>query len=240
MTRNPRSAKAAGSRFEQLAKCTLTCDNETKGPGERANAPRPWPDWLESNVDKNSLQPGIPAVVTCDECGEPRLLMAGKPGRMCRSCAAKIGSAAAAARKRPSPMERLLVRVQKASNGCWLWQGPLQVNGYGQIWVKSAGRKIETHRLAYQLFKGEIPFGMNIDHLCRVRHCCNPDHLEVVTSKVNTYRGIGPASVNAVKTHCAHGHAYTFENTYVEVTRKGRRKRHCVICRSEQQKARRA
>jgi hypothetical protein len=66
---------------------------------------------------------------------------------------------------------------------CWLWLGPLNRHGYG---IYSNKR---THRIAYELLVGAVPRGLELDHLCRVRNCCNPAHLEAVTHQVNAKRG---------------------------------------------------
>jgi hypothetical protein len=72
------------------------------------------------------------------------------------------------------------------ADGCWVWQRGLNpVSGYGQM---SSGEY--AHRTMYRKHKGEIPEGMQIDHLCRVRACINPDHLEVVTRSENARRGL--------------------------------------------------
>lgn len=88
---------------------------------------------------------------------------------------------------------------------CWVWTAGLQSNGYGFIGVN--GKWPLTHRVAYSHLRGEIPKGMVIDHLCRNRACCNPDHLEVVTHAENLRRG------SLAKTTCVHGHLYNDENT---------------------------
>jgi hypothetical protein len=75
-------------------------------------------------------------------------------------------------------------------SGCWLWQGELNRNGYGRVWV--SGRRLMVHRVVYALLVGEIPKGLVLDHksdVCSHRNCCNPAHLEPVTVKVNTHRG---------------------------------------------------
>lgn len=71
-----------------------------------------------------------------------------------------------------------------------------------------------AHRYAYELLVGPIPEGLHIDHLCRVRLCVNPAHLEAVTCHENNRRSTSPTAVNAKKTHCPRGHEYTEENTY--------------------------
>jgi hypothetical protein len=72
-----------------------------------------------------------------------------------------------------------------------------------------------AHRFAYELFVDEIPDGLTLDHLCRNPRCVNPGHLEPVTQRENTLRGISPVAVNAAKTHCKHGHLLDEANTYM-------------------------
>jgi hypothetical protein len=110
---------------------------------------------------------------------------------------------------------------------CVLWSGALGSKGYGSI--KVAGKNLMTHRLAWELVNGPIPAGLQIDHLCRVRHCANLSHMELVTSRVNTLRGVSESAVNAAKTHCKRGHPFDSENT--RFTPQGHRI--CRICRHE-------
>ncbi len=83
-------------------------------------------------------------------------------------------------------------KVEKQPDGCWLWLGARSNNGYGHTTYRGdAGqlRHISAHRRAYSLLRGPIPTGLDLDHLCRVRHCVNPDHLEPVTRSLNLRRG---------------------------------------------------
>src|SRR5690242_14759734 len=96
---------------------------------------------------------------------------------------------------------------------CWLWTGALDTNGYGQLGITGKSRK-PAHKVIYELNLGEVPIGMELDHLCRVRKCVNPGHLEPVSQYENNRRGFSPPSVNGKKTHCAKGHEFSEENTY--------------------------
>lgn len=98
-----------------------------------------------------------------------------------------------------------------ASGDCWLWLGLQNAGGYGSYQVQ--GHRM-AHRFLWTRLVGPIPEGMTLDHLCRVRLCVNPDHLEVVTMAENIRRGFAPPSLNARRTHCVHGHEFTVENTY--------------------------
>lgn len=116
---------------------------------------------------------------------------------------------------------------------CWLWTGAQDGHGYGQINVN--GRPEKAHRLAYRIYNGEIPHGLCLDHLCRVQHCMNPEHLEAVTLAENTRRQLAVIGhPRANKTHCPHGHPYDEANTRFAV--RGR-VRVCRICRAASSKS---
>jgi len=75
-------------------------------------------------------------------------------------------------------------------NRCWVWRGAKTSSGYGS--VAHRGRIWSSHRLAYTLLAGDVPEGLQLDHLCRNKLCCNPAHLEPVTAKQNRNRGHHP------------------------------------------------
>lgn len=134
--------------------------------------------------------------------------------------------------------ERVLSKYTPEPNtGCWLWTGGLNSKGYGQVWVN--GRTRPAHRVIYQITRGPIGTGLELDHRCRVRWCVNPDHLEQVTSKENTRRGLGPSGIAMRATHCRWGHELSGIN--LRLVKGGERL--CVACtlrRSREQRERRA
>lgn len=127
-------------------------------------------------------------------------------------------------RRYRSPEMSFDARVQKDVSGCWLWTGFVDRKGYGVIGV--GGRKLsKAHRFSYERFVGPVPDGMQLDHLCRVRNCVNPSHLEPVTNRENVIRG---NAARPAKTHCKNGHPYK-ENLYLNP----RGHRECMKCRTE-------
>lgn len=126
--------------------------------------------------------------------------------------------------------ERFWAKVDKnGPGGCWLWTAGTS-KGYGQF-LNGA------HRVSYEMLVGPIPEGLHIDHLCRVRACVNPDHLEPVTRKENILRGVGAPAVNARKTHCSQGHPYNDENTYAYTYANGKEsRRDCRACQRERKR----
>lgn len=120
--------------------------------------------------------------------------------------------------------ERIAANVEPIPlSGCWIWTGTLNQKGYGNISIKN--RRHLAHRISYQLTRGPIPDRLVIDHLCRVRCCVNPEHLEPVTNQVNILRGTGSPALLRQRTHCNFGHEFTDENTLL---RQGYRR--CAIC----------
>ena len=119
--------------------------------------------------------------------------------------------------------------IPEPNSGCWLWTGAHNGNGYPVISIArngKGGKNAYAYRLSYEWAKGPIPPDKEIDHLCRIRWCVNPDHLEAVTHRVNMLRGNTVAAFHAQKTECKRGHPFTADNVYFTANGKG-----CVACR---------
>jgi hypothetical protein len=126
--------------------------------------------------------------------------------------------------------ERLFSRLAVDPGGCLLWTGSLNKDGYGSIQVGSRTngtyRKLAVYQVTYAMLVGPVPDGLELDHLCRVRRCAAPDHLEPVTHRVNLLRGDTVSAKAAAATHCSKGHEFDLINTYFTV-KDGRRCRRC-------------
>jgi hypothetical protein len=145
-------------------------------------------------------------------------------------------------------LERLMAKCIVASNGCWLWQGYTNPEGYGSINIKKTPQLV--HKVSYQLLVAPVPEGMQVDHLCHGwdsdcpggplcihRACFNPAHLQPKSPRGNTLAegSKSIAAANAKKSHCPKGHKYTKGNT--RVTKKGQRQ--CLKCQVIRDKGRR-
>lgn len=133
----------------------------------------------------------------------------------------------------PGALSRVLRRV-KYEDDCWVWQGFKSSSGYACMTV--AKQAVYVHRLTYWIVRGPVEDGFVLDHLCRNRSCVNPVHTEVVTTRVNSLRGIG----NGSQSHCPSGHPYDDSNTRTYYDAKGYRRRYCLSCRDLRNAARKA
>jgi len=128
-------------------------------------------------------------------------------------------------------MKQLPAHIQskimpEPTSGCWLWAGATAGKNYGQI--THDGKRQYAHRVVYELVVRSIPEGLEIDHLCKVTCCVNPNHLEPVTHKENLRRSDAVLKTKlwaASITVCPSGHEYTKENTAIY-----NGKRHCRLC----------
>lgn len=169
-----------------------------------------------------------------DDCGRPHLASG-----YCRPHYARwqrTGTPRGRDKIRPSTRDlselaRFWLKVDKSGpvpdfrpelGSCWLWTAA-QNGGRGYGVFTSAGPERYAHRWSYVFHIGPISPGLEIDHLCRVRRCVNPRHLEAVTTRVNLQR-------IPERPFCAHGHEYTPDNT---IRLPGIRRRWCKACRSE-------
>ena len=103
---------------------------------------------------------------------------------------------------RGTPAQRFFAKVEMSDRGCWLWDAAIdRTTGYGRFHAQ-VGHMAYAHRFAYELLVGPIPDGYDIDHLCRVRECVNPRHLEPVTRRENLMRGETLTAAHAAGRYC--------------------------------------
>jgi hypothetical protein len=140
-------------------------------------------------------------------------------GRLCAcGCGSRMARSKSKFKLDHIPVEPLKLRIWRSvlinpDTGCWEWQGCVHRQGYGSLSV--SGRRVMAHRAAYLCLVGPIPDGLELDHLCRVKHCVNPDHLEPVTRHENMLRsGIWNRVSASV---CSRGHERTGD--------------HCKVCK---------
>lgn len=124
----------------------------------------------------------------------------------------------------------MATKVTVDEHGCWLWTAAIQTRGYGSVSIPGTGRTALAHRVAYEHLASPIPIGLTIDHLCRVKRCVNPEHLEPVSIQTNVRRALG------LITHCPQGHPYSGHN--LKVTAGG--SRNCRTCLNAKARERRA
>ncbi len=130
-----------------------------------------------------------------------------------------------------SPSARVLDRTKKTAK-CWLYQGPLDRDGYGIVSAPSSKAKrgwgsTRVHRAVYEALVGPIPEGLTLDHKCKVRHCVRPDHLEPCTAGENVMRGGSLQAQYAARAHCKSGHPFSGQNVFIRANGQGRGCRAC-------------
>lgn len=132
---------------------------------------------------------------------------------------------------------RLWNKILVDENGCWLWTAYIDECGYGRCHFESK-KSAGAHRVFYRQTRGPVPQGLELDHLCRTRHCVNPNHLEAITHAENVRRSEHPKRFKRV---CKHGHDLVPGNLYFWKRRGGwvRACRACGLDRSLAQKAKR-
>ena len=116
---------------------------------------------------------------------------------------------------------RFMARVEIRENGCWYWLGAINKTGYGVSSID--GQKTLAHRAFWIFENGQVPEGMDLDHLCRNRACINPEHLEVVTRSVNLRRGFEARG-------CRNGHKFNNEDFSIVHRSDGTTERRCKVC----------
>lgn len=124
-------------------------------------------------------------------------------------------------------LERIVAKLDVGL--CWEFTGA-RAGGYGRIGSPGEKRTLGVHRVMWEVLVGPIPVGLEIDHLCRNKRCCNPDHLEPVTKSVNIRRG-APTGPKSKGTKCRRGHPFTPENTWTNGVL-----RQCRTCNRARQK----
>ena len=149
-------------------------------------------------------------------------------------------------------MEHTVFTKIEVTGFCWLWRGSVNNCGYGQVNLKGVK---PAHRAVYELLVGPIPKGLQLDHLCHVRLCVNPDHLEPVTKSENMRRAairngwvVGgkkyekkpksewksrPSVLNTP--HCKNGHILAEVGIYEYTTAKGQHVVTCMACKKVSQ-----
>lgn len=129
-------------------------------------------------------------------------------------------------------LQYFLDRSFITTTNCWEFE-TLDADGYGRCGITDYSSHGRAHIEAWCMVNGPVPEGLELDHTCRNRACCNPEHLEAVTHQVNMARGHF-----AIVTHCPAGHPYAGDNLYLD-TDLTRRCRKCLAAQKRDYRRRR-
>jgi hypothetical protein len=116
--------------------------------------------------------------------------------------------------------------IPEPNSGCWIWLGQVNQYGYGRLRLPNGGTQV-AHRASYEFHnQTTVPDHLQVDHLCTLRCCVNPDHLEVVTRVENVRRAV---QRNRATNRCRNGHEMTGDNVWLRKNG-NRTSRVCRIC----------
>lgn len=104
---------------------------------------------------------------------------------------------------------------EQDENGCWIWQGPMDRNGYGRVYHPDRKQTEWAHRYSHEIHKGAIPSGHEVDHVCQVTRCVNPDHLDAVTKREHVRRTMQRLGKDEL--HLAAAHLRKMGATYADI-----------------------
>lgn len=138
-----------------------------------------------------------------------------------------------------SDHERFLSKIKvNQESGCWEWQKALTNSGYGKFHIINGDYM--THRVSYSIFKEGLNTDLVVDHICKNRKCCNPNHLRLASFSENVLENSDSgAAINKSKTHCIRGHELIPPNIISSKMKSGQMSRCCRHCFNNQRRIRR-
>lgn len=161
--------------------CTVEgCERDVHARGYCSMHWKRWRKHGDATVVLASVKPRLHDCCTVDGCARPH-----RARGLCDSHYSTWQRHGDAGREARTVEERWWEKVA-ITEGCWLWTASLDGNGYGRF--HDGERDTKAHRSGYEMLVGPVPDGLELDHLCRVRACVRPDHLEPVTHAENVRR----------------------------------------------------